>query len=74
MKKLYLSAIVLLLLGSVFTQDNVAWSQIFEKGLPRVGLKYVSGEFIVKFKPSVTEQTIASLNLQQRTMDRQAGI
>ena len=64
MKKLCSSALVLFLLGSVFTQERVAGNQIFEKGLPRVGQKYVPGEFIVKFKPSVTEQTIASLNLQ----------
>ena len=62
MKKLYSCAIVLLLLGSVFTQDNVAGNQIFEKGLPRVGQKYVPGEFIVKFKPNVTQQTISALN------------
>ena len=62
MKKLYSSAIVLLLLGSIFTQERVAGDQIFEKGLPRVGQKYVPGEFIAKFKPNVTEQTIAALN------------
>jgi len=62
MKKLYSSVIALLLLGSIFTQEKVAGNQIFEKVLPRVGQKYVPGEFIAKFKPNVTEQTIAALN------------
>ena len=62
MKKLYSSAIALLLLGSIFTQERVAGDQIFEKVLPRVGQKYVPGEFIAKFKANVTEQTIAALN------------
>jgi len=62
MKKLCSSVVVLLLLGSVFTQERVAGSQIFEKGLPRVGQRYVPGEFIVKFKPNVTQYDISVLN------------
>ncbi len=62
MKKLCSSALVLFVLGSIFIQERVAGNQIFEKGLPRVGQKYVPGEFIVKFKSSVTQQTISALN------------
>ena len=62
MKKLCLSVLILLLLSSVFTQDRAAGNEIFERGLPRVGQMYVPGEFIVKFKSSVTQQTIASIN------------
>ncbi|MBA7624772.1 hypothetical protein ES703_32184 [subsurface metagenome] len=65
MKKLCSSALVLLLLVSVFTLDNASGSQIFEKSLPRLGQDYVPGEIIVKFKPNVTEGTIAALNAVQ---------
>ena len=62
MKKLFSNALALLLLGSVFTQCNVARSQIFKKELPRAGLKHVPGEIIVKFKPNVSEEAISALN------------
>ena len=62
MKKIYSSALVMLLLVSVFTQERVAKSQIFEDGLPRIGQMFVPGEFLVKFKPNVSEQTIEALN------------
>ena len=67
MKKLCSSALVFLLLVSVFTQDNASGSQIFEKSLPRLGQDYVPGEIIVKFKPNVTEEAIAALNAVQGT-------
>ena len=59
---MYSSALVMLLLVSVFTQERVARGQIFEPDQPRVGQLYVPGEFLVKFKPSVSEQTIDALN------------
>jgi serine protease len=62
MKKLYLGALVLFVLGSVLIQGSISGSQIFEEGLPRVGQLYVPGEFLVKFKPNVSEQTIDTLN------------
>ncbi len=65
MKKLCSSALVLLLLVSVFTQNSVAGNQIFEEGLPRVGQKYVPGEIIVKFKPNISETEISALNAVQ---------
>ncbi len=65
MKKLCSSALFLLLLVAVFTQNSAAENQIFEKGLPRVGQKYVPGEIIVKFKPNVSEAEIAALNAVQ---------
>jgi len=65
MKKLCSSALFLLLIVSVFTQNSAARNQIFEKGLPQVGQKYVPGEIIVKFKPNVSEQEIAALNAVQ---------
>ena len=67
MKKLCSSALILLLLVSVFTQDNASGSQIFEESLPRLGQDYVPGEIIVKFKPNVTEVEIAALNAVQGT-------
>jgi len=62
MKKMYSSALVMLLLVSVFTQERVARGQIFEPDQPRVGQMFVPGEFLVKFKPNVSEQTIDALN------------
>ena len=62
MKKLCSSALVLLLLVSVFNQNSLARDQIFEEGLPKVGQKYVPGEIIVKFNANVSEQEIAALN------------
>jgi hypothetical protein len=62
MKKLCSSALVLFLLVSVFTQNSSARDEIFEKGLTRVGQKYVPGEIIVKFKPDVSEAEIAAFN------------
>ncbi|MBN1806969.1 MAG: hypothetical protein JW837_17105, partial [Sedimentisphaerales bacterium] len=61
-KKYYLSALVVLLLFSVFARQKTADAQIFEGSLPRAGQLYVPGEFIVKFKSSASEQTINSLN------------
>jgi serine protease len=65
MKKLCSSALVLLLLVSVFTQNSLAKDLIFEKGLTQVGQKYVQGEIIVKFKPNVSEAEIAAFNAVQ---------
>ncbi|MHC4103560.1 MAG: S8 family serine peptidase, partial [Planctomycetota bacterium] len=62
MKKIYLSSLIVLLLISVFTQDWNARGQIFKEALPRVGQKYVPGEFLVKFKPNISEQTIDALH------------
>jgi len=62
MKKKYPSVLVILLLVSIFTQESIVRGQIFEDGQPRVGQKFLPGEFIVKFKPSVSEQTIETLN------------
>jgi len=62
MKKLYLGALIFFILGSVLIQGSISGNQIFEQGLPRVGQKYVPGEFLVKFKPNVSEQTINALN------------
>jgi serine protease len=62
MKKLYVSALVLFVLSSALIQGSIFANQIFEESLPRVGQLYVPGEFIVKFKPSASEQTINSLN------------
>jgi serine protease len=66
MKKIYSSTLIALLLVSAFTQENIVRGQIFEEALPRVGqMYYVQGEFLVKFKPDVSEQTIDILNLIQ---------
>ena len=62
MKKLYSGALVFFVLGSVLIQGSVSGNQIFEQGLPRVGQMYVPGEFLVKFKSNVSEQTINTLN------------
>ncbi|MHC4535506.1 MAG: S8 family serine peptidase [Planctomycetota bacterium] len=62
MKKLYSGALIFFILGSVLIQGSISGNQIFEEGLPRVGQKYVPGEFLVKFKPGVSEQTINALN------------
>ncbi|MCP4259490.1 MAG: S8 family serine peptidase [Planctomycetes bacterium] len=62
MKKIYSSALVIFLLVSVFTQESVVRGQIFEDNQPRVGQKFLPGEFLAKFKPSVSEQTIDALN------------
>jgi len=63
MKKIYSSTLIMLLLVSVFTHDGVVRGQIFEEVLPRVGqMYYVQGEFLVKFKPNTSEQTIDTLN------------
>ena len=62
MKKLYSSALFFFVLGSVLIQGSISGNQIFEQGLPRVGQLYVPGEFLVKFKPNVSEQTINTLN------------
>jgi len=62
MKKLYSGTLVVFVLGSVLMQGSIFGSQIFEQGLPRVGQLYVPGEFLVKFKPNVSEQTIDTLN------------
>ena len=62
MKKLYSGALVFFVLGSVLIQGSISGNQIFEEGLPRVGQLYVPGEFLVKFKPNVSEQTIDTLN------------
>jgi serine protease len=65
MKKLYSGALVFFILGSVLIQGSISGSQIFEQGLPRVGQLYVPGEFLVKFKSNVSEQTINTLNSSQ---------
>ena len=62
MKKLYSGALVFFVLGSVLIQGSISGNQIFEQGLPRVGQKYVPGEFLVKFNPNVSDQTIDTLN------------
>jgi serine protease len=62
MKKIYSGMLIMLLLVSAFTQVRVARAQIFEPDQPRLGQLYVPGEFLVKFKPSVSEQTINALN------------
>ncbi|MCP4257455.1 MAG: PKD domain-containing protein [Planctomycetes bacterium] len=63
MKKIYSSVLIMLLLVSVFTQERIVRGQIFEEVLPRVGqMYYIQGEFLVKFKPKVSEQTIDTLN------------
>ena len=62
MKKLYSGALIFFILGSVLIQGSISGSQIFEEDLPRMGQKYVAGEFLVKFKPNVSEQTINALN------------
>ncbi len=62
MKRLCYSAIFVLLLGSVFTQNKISGNQIFEKDLPRVGRRYVPGEIIVKFQANVTQDDINVLN------------
>jgi serine protease len=59
---MYSSALIMLLLVSVFTQESVAKGQIFEDDQPRVGQKFVPGEFLVKFKPNVSEKTIDTIN------------
>jgi serine protease len=62
MKKIYSSVLAVLLLVSVFTKVRLVQGQIFEDGQPRVGQKYVPGEFLVKFKSSASEQTIDAIN------------
>ncbi|MBW7992893.1 MAG: S8 family serine peptidase, partial [Planctomycetes bacterium] len=54
--------LVMFLLVSVFTQGRIARGQIFEDDQPRIGQKSVPGEFLVKFKPNVSEKTINALN------------
>ena len=62
MKKIYLSALVILLLVSVFTQGRIARGQIFEEDKPSLGQMFVPGEFLVKFRPDVSEKNINALN------------
>ncbi len=62
MKKLYTGALVFFVLGSILIQGSISGNQIFEQGLPRVGQMYVPGEFLVKFKSNVSEQTIDTIN------------
>jgi serine protease len=63
MKKIYSNALIMLLLVSVLTQERVVRGQIFEEVPSRVGqMYYVQGEFLVKFKPNVSEQSIDTLN------------
>jgi len=62
MKKIYSSALIMLLLVSVFTQERVARGQIFEEDQSHMGQKSVPGEFLVKFRPDVSEKTIDALN------------
>jgi PKD repeat protein len=63
MKKIFSSVLITFVLVSVFTQDSIAKGQIFEEVLPRVGqMYYIPGEFLVKFRPDVSEQTIDALN------------
>jgi len=63
MKKIFSSSAVILLLVSAITADWNAKGQIFEEVLPRVGqMYYVPGEFLVKFKPDVSEQIIDNFN------------
>jgi PKD repeat protein/subtilisin family serine protease len=54
----------MLLAASVFAQEQeIAGGRIFEESLPRAGqMYYVPGEFLVKFKPGVSEQTIEAMN------------
>ena len=64
MNKIYKSVLIILLLILVFNLDEISKAQIFEDALPRVGqMYYTPGEFLVKFKPHVSEQTIEILNL-----------
>lgn len=67
MKKLHVLMASVLLLGVFSTQQATAQYPIFEKGLARLGQTYVAGEIIVKFKPEVTEESIAILNSQLGT-------
>ena len=62
MKKLYSGALILFILGSVLIQGSISGSQIFQLSLPQAGQKYVPGEFLAKFKPNVSEQTIEAFN------------
>ncbi|MDT8304067.1 MAG: S8 family serine peptidase, partial [Sedimentisphaerales bacterium] len=62
MKKIYSSALAMILLVSVFTQERVARGQIFEEDQSHMGQKSVPGEFLVKFRPDVSEKTINALN------------
>jgi serine protease len=62
MNKLYPGALILFVLGSILTQTNILANPIYEEPLPRVGQLYVPGEFLVKFKPGVSEQSINSIN------------
>ncbi len=62
MKKLYSGALVFFVLGSVLIQGSISGSQMFQLSLPHAGQKYVPGEFLVKFKSNVSEQTIETLN------------
>ncbi|MBN1806248.1 MAG: S8 family serine peptidase, partial [Sedimentisphaerales bacterium] len=64
MKKTYSRTLIILLLVSALTQENIVRGQIFEQTLPRTGqVYYVQGEFLVKFRPGVSEQTIDIINL-----------
>jgi serine protease len=62
MKKMYSGALVMLLLISVFAREKVTRAQIFEPDQPLIGQLFVPGEFLVKFRPSVSEQKIDALN------------
>ncbi len=63
MKKIYSSVLITLLLVSVFAQERIVRGQIFEEVLPDANqIYFVQGEFLVKFKPNVSEQTINALN------------
>jgi len=73
MKRLYLSAclqagkyiqlsLVLLVFGSILTQNRLRADQIFERSLSLIGREHVPGEFIVKFKPNATQAAISVLN------------
>jgi len=62
MKKAYLILGITLLATSIFYLRAQAEDQIFEKKPSITGHKYVPGEIIVKFKPSIKEDKIATFN------------
>jgi serine protease len=64
MKKVWLVVGIALLCALASLQMGQAEERIFERRLISIGQKYVPGEIIVKFKPGVSEDSIANLNLR----------
>jgi serine protease len=62
MKKRFSIALIVFSLVWVCAQEGAVTGQIFEQNPSNVGQMFAPGEFLVKFKAGVSEQTIDALN------------